>query len=248
MEERKSIRFLTALDLKVLAMVLMVCDHAWATVVPGLTWLTAIGRVAFPIFAFQVAEGFFLTHDRKKYLKRMFLFALISELPFNLMAEGGILAPLHQNVMFTFCLALLAMMALERAKKKGKIVFLLLLAAMIPATFIVGLFTFVDYYGYGIWMVLAFYLFRNARFGWLGEIVSLFYINWIAIGGLVFNVELFGRAWQIPEQGFALLALIPIWLYNGRQGPHSKMLQYACYAFYPAHMLLLFILSRLIYG
>mgnify|MGYP000794559919 CR=1 FL=1 len=41
------------------------------------------------------------------------------------------------------------------------------------------------------------------------------------------------------QQGFALLALVPIWLYRGRQGCHSKPFQYACYAFYPVHMLLL---------
>lgn len=248
MAERKGIRCLNALDLKILAMVLMACDHAWATVAPGLTWLTTIGRIAFPIFAFQVAEGFFLTHDRKKYLKRMFLFALISELPFNLMAEGGVFAPMHQNVMFTFCLALLAMTVLEWAKKKGKPVFFLVLAVTVPVAYLVGFFTFVDYFGYGILMVLTFYLFRNVPFGWLGELLCLWYVNWVEIGGLVFNVEVLGRIWQIPEQGFALLALIPIWLYNGKQGPHSKKIQYACYAFYPAHMLALYLLSRLIYG
>ena len=107
MERLRRLKCLNALQLKVIAMVLMLCDHAWGTVAPGRGWLTAVGRLAFPIFAFQLAEGFALTHDRKKYLGRMFLFALISEIPFDLMTGEGLL---HQNVMFTFCEALLALM------------------------------------------------------------------------------------------------------------------------------------------
>ena len=85
MNEKKTLRCLNSLFLKLLAMALMLCDHLWATVIPGNNWLTAVGRLAFPIFAYQVAEGFFLTHNRKKYLGRMFVFALISEIPFNLL-------------------------------------------------------------------------------------------------------------------------------------------------------------------
>ena len=54
--------------------------------------------------------------------------------------------------------------------------------------------------------------------------------------------------WEIPEQGLAVLALIPIWLYNGKQGPHSRAIQYACYAFYPLHMLILAALARVLFG
>ena len=122
-ERLERMKCLDALQLKCIAMALMLCDHAWSTVVPGMNWLTAIGRMAFPIFAFQLVEGFFRTHDRKKYLKRMFLFALISEIPFNLITEGGIFNPFHQNVLFSFCLSLLAMMVLEKAREKGKWVF-----------------------------------------------------------------------------------------------------------------------------
>ena len=49
----------------------------------------------------------------------------------------------------------------------------------------------------------------------------------------------FGMEFELCQQGLALLALVPIWLYRGRQGCHSKPFQYACYAFYPVHMLLL---------
>ena len=244
-ERLVSLKCLNAFTLKLIAMALMLCDHIWATIAVKHLWLTGIGRLAFPIFAFQIVEGVFHTSDFKKYLKRVFLFALISEIPFNLMAEGGFFYPLHQNVMFTFCLALLLLAILEKAKKKGRIVFLLASAGCVLTGFLVGFITFVDYYGYGIWMVLLFYFCRNIPFGWIGQLIGMIWINWYMIGGLVYMVPVFGRTLEIPEQGLAVLALVPIWLYNGRQGPHSTRLQYAWYAFYPVHMLVLSILSRI---
>ena len=64
------------------------------------------------------------------------------------------------------------------------------------------------------------------------------------LGDLKLTIPLTLGSWtlEFPEQGLALLALIPIWLYNGRQGAHNKAIQYACYAFYPAHMLILALL------
>ena len=240
------LKCLNALTLKIIAMALMLCDHAWATVAPaGWGWLTAVGRIAFPIFAFQIAEGFALTHDRKKYLLRMFLFALISEIPFDLMTGEGLF---HQNVMFTFCEALLALMVLDWAKKKGTAAFVIAIPLTLIVTAVVGVFTFVDYMHYGVWTVIVFYLCRDVKFGWIIELAALFYINWEMIGGLVFPVTLFGWSFELPEQGLAVLALIPIWLYNGRQGPHNKAIQYACYAFYPVHMIVLVLLARLLYA
>ncbi len=233
------LKCLNALQLKILAMALMLCDHAWATVVPWNNWMTAVGRLAFPIFAFQIAEGFALTHNRKKYLKRMFLFALISEIPFNFLTEGGPIGPFHQNVMFTFCEALLALMALDWAKRKGKVAFIIAIPLTLAVTYLAGYLTFVDYYGPGVWMVIVFYLCRNVKFGWLIELAGMLYINCRMLGGLVYPVTLFGMELYIPQQGLAVLALIPIWLYNGKQGPHNRAIQYACYAFYPVHITVL---------
>ena len=69
---------LSGLDLKLLAMAFMLCDHMWATVIPGNDWLTCVGRLAFPIFAFQLAEGYAHTRDVKDYRRRVLLWAVIS--------------------------------------------------------------------------------------------------------------------------------------------------------------------------
>ena len=244
MQTIKKLKCLSALHLKILAMALMVCSHLWSTVVAGHNWLDAVGRLAFPIFAFLIAEGFFHTGNFKKYLGRMFLFALISELPFDLMAEGGWFYPFHQNVLFTFCIALPLMAWTEKARGRSKRRFLLRAAVSIAAGFLLGFVTMVDYFGYGVLMVLVFYLFHDVKFGWLGELLCMAYINWEMMGGLVYLFPIFGRTVEIPQQSLAVLALIPIWLYSGEQGPVGKKIQYACYAFYPVHMAVLAVWMR----
>lgn len=77
-------KLLDANALKIIAVVLMMLDHLWASVIPGNRWMTMLGRCAFPIFAFMVAEGYVHTSDVKKYIKRLFVFALISEIPFKI--------------------------------------------------------------------------------------------------------------------------------------------------------------------
>ena len=97
-----------------------------------------------------------------------------------------------------------------------------------------------DYYGAGVLTVFAFYLFRGRKW-WclLGQALTLYWINVELLGGLMYPIRLFGMEFELCQQGLALLALVPIWLYRGRQGCHSKPFQYACYAFYPVHMLVL---------
>ena len=71
------------------------------------------------------------------------------------------------------------------------------------------------------------------------RIAALYWVNVELLGGLMYPVRLFGVEFELCQQGLALLALVPIWLYRGRQGYHSKPFQYFCYAFYPVHMLIL---------
>jgi len=230
----------TSAFLHLLAMALMLCDHLWGTLASGQEWLTCLGRIAFPIFAFLLAEGFFHTASRKKYAGRLLLGALISEIPYDLALHGTVFYPYGQNVYWTLLLGL-GLMALNEAVRRKSVPLRLgigLLSAVLAL--VLGAVTMVDYHFAGLLTILVFYFFRGRRPWQLaGQALGLAWINLELLGGLVYPVTLLGRAVEIPQQGFALLALVPIWLYRGKKGPGGPGFRRFCYGFYPAHLLAL---------
>lgn len=235
---------ISSTGLHILAMLCMLLDHLWATVVPGNDWMTCVGRLAFPIFAFLIVEGYFYTKNVEKYMLRLLLCAVISEIPFNLMCSGSLSYPFHQNVLWSFLISLALIRWNDRLPKSKPWRRALRLAVTVIAGFLLATVAMVDYYGYGVLMVLLFWFFRG-RLWWqvLGQVLGLYWINWEMMGGRVYEFALQGRALVIPQQGFALLAMIPILMYTGRKGNKSKAFQLFCYLFYPAHMLLLYLLG-----
>ena len=235
---------LNALQLKILAMIFMVMDHAWATLPVKGDWLTCVGRMTFPIFAFLIAEGYAHTRDPKAYLRRMLVWAVITEIPFNFITVGGFFNPLHQNVLFTFSLSLYILGHMEKARARGGALALVSVVAWLGIGYVLGFLTFVDYFGYGVVITLMFWLFRGNR---LAQFLMLTVINVFVMEGQVYPVTLLGMEFSVPQQTFALLALIPIWLYNGERGPDNKLIRRLCYAFYPAHMVVLVLLARFVF-
>lgn len=228
---------LTSFDLHLLAMGLMLCDHICLALMPGRLWMTCVGRLAFPIFAFLVAEGFVRTRSRARYARRLLIFALVSEVPFDLLAAGRPVYPFHQNVLWTFLIALGCMQLLEWAKADPRPAARFVLGAgAVLGGFLAGTAFMVDYFGPGVWTVLVFYFFRGD--GWrqrLGQLLCLLFLNgWLLAGQTVLPGGL-----ALPIQAFAVLALPFIWLYRGRQGPHGRAVRWLFYGFYPAHLLVL---------
>lgn len=236
----------TSLSLRIMAMAFMLCDHLWGTVIPGNDWLTCIGRLSFPIFAFLLVEGYFHTGDLRKYGKRLLLFALVSEIPFNLAMGSRIFYPIHQNVLWSFLISIGLIHWNETASAAPLWKRLLVGSASLAIGYVAGLLTFADFYHAGVLTALVFYFFRGRKW-WcrLGQLVCLLFINTELLGGFSYQVTLLGKTFFIQRQSFALLALVPIWLYRGRQGRHSKALQYSCYAFYPLHLLILGLIKLL---
>ena len=237
---------ISSAGLHILAMGLMLCDHLWAMLFPAEEWLTCLGRIAFPIFAFMAAEGYVRTHNLRRYLLRMLTGALLAEIPFDLMYGGSIFYPFHQNVLWTFLLSLLLIALIEKIKSRFRTVAAVLLSAAVTILgFAIGFIAMVDYFGIGILTVLMFYFFRKRSWkNRLCQFICLYFLNVKLLGGYYYDVQVFGFNIEVVQQGFALLALIPIWLYQGRQGFHNKVFQYFCYAFYPVHMLLLYIVRE----
>ena len=231
---------MSSFALHIIAMIFMLCDHMWATIL-DYEWLTCIGRIAFPIFAFLITEGYIHTSNINKYIKRMVIFAIITEIPFNLMVSASPIYPFHQNVLWTFVISLLTLkyLSFDNTKNIFKSILIILLAIIIATV------TMCDYFGAGVMMVVGFYIFRKSKFL---QLLMMIYVNMILIQGYSYPIDIAGYTYYFPQQGFAVLSLIFIWLYNGKQGYHAKWFKIFCYAFYPLHMLILYILTIVLFA
>jgi len=252
-------------------MALMLCDHLCMTILGNHIWLHYIGRIAYPIFAFMLVEGFNHTHDVKKYLLRLLVFACLSEIPFDLMCGGTFLFLQQQNVLFTFIIAILCMLLIEQTKKIKKpalryITFALVTLLTLIIGFILGIITMVDYFGGGVVMVLVFYLFNGDRIlsfkaeysgktartvvkiiNHVMQLILVYTVCCEMIGGLCVFINIFGKPVEVVVESFGVLGLVPIWLYNGEKGINTKQFKYFCYAFYPLHILALVLVKTIIY-
>ena len=238
---------MTACKLHLLAMAFMLCDHLYRTALPDSFYLTCIGRMAFPMFAFLLVEGFFYTRDIRRYALRLAAFAVLSEIPYNLLCTRHFFYPAGQNVLWTFLLALLCMWCIERRKSRNGSfsaraldIFLLVFSGSL-----FGFLFFTDYKGFGVLTVLVFYFFRGSLW-WqrLCQFFGLFVLN--LFSGILSGISLSLPALPIllPYQLFSVFSLMFLWSYTGEKGRSTPILCWFCYSFYPVHILILLVISR----
>ncbi|MEE8886912.1 MAG: TraX family protein [Eubacteriales bacterium] len=227
---------LDGFSLKIIACASMVADHTakflHAKGIAEIIFSGLIGRMAFPLFCFLLSEGFFHTHNVKKYIARIFIFAVLSEIPFNLM-YGCWFFPEHQNTLFTLGTGLLLFCLLDVIRKKPLLAVrsaVLQIASIAGFAVLSWLLKF-DYGFMGILCLACFYYFNGAMMK--KRIDACFW------GCLMLNLDLFS------EIG-AFLAMIPVSLYSGKRGRATTARgKLAFYIFYPAHLLILAALTLL---
>jgi len=206
-------------SLKIIACLTMLIDHIGATLYPDMSLLRMIGRLSFPIFAFLVVEGFHHTQNIKKYGIRLGVFALISEVPYDLAFRGNLIDFYRQNIFFTLFLGLVSLWFYHRYRSQRPMI-------AIFAVFLIGSLSVLlrtDYSIYGIVMIFLFDFFRDRRF-----------FACISAGAINFTM---GSA----IQGLAIFAMPLILLYNGKKGINLK---YLFYGFYPIHLTILYVLQK----
>lgn len=218
--------------LKGIAAALMLTDHVGAILLPEVPVLRCVGRLAFPIFAFFIAEGYTHTRDFGRYFRRLAILAVVSEIPFNL-ENGAVFDLTRQNVLFTFCLALLTLRGLEALGRERGFGRWAGCGLVLAAGFAAGELLRTDYGGWGVVTVALLQLCRDGKYAKLWLLLAMAAVNGLGMGSLTMPV--FGG--EMPIQIFAVAALPVIWLYNGQAGP--KGLRRAFYVFYPAHLLVL---------
>lgn len=239
-ERRKRI---TANVLKIIAIVTMFIDHIGAAVLektasyvnaplPLLVAIEAgnantvqlldyifrmIGRIAFPIFCFLIVQGFIHTRSVKKYAIRLFIFALISEIPFNFAFYGRLFNPNYQNVFFTLVIGLFVIWGMNFIQNNHlinditKMIVKIVIAAI---GILIAEYLCTDYSGKGVLLIIILYLLNDNR------------LMQCVIGAISF-------LWEPTS----MIAFIIMYFYNGEKG--KQLNKYFFYAFYPVHLLIL---------
>lgn len=224
---------MSSFTLKIIACLTMIIDHLGYLVFKGkFSLFNFIGRIAFPIFAFQISEGYSNTKNLKKYILRLLIFAIISQYPFWLF-HGLISSEFSLNIFFTLLLGLICIIIYDKTKYKLLSLLICLLLAYI------GEITHCDYGFYGVFIILLFYIFKNNK-----TLMSLSFILCTIIK-YANNILKYGN-FQIYSL-LCICTIIPILfinLYNKKQG---KKIKYFLYIFYPVHLFIIYILYHIIY-
>ena len=210
--------------LKIIAVLSMVTDHCAYYLLDGNTWayevMRCFGRIAFPVFAFLVAEGFAHTRNRMRYFLSLLLFAVISEVPWYLLsgADGT------HNVMFTLALGVLALAAFERLREHR-----VLCCCSILLTAWLAVWLGTDYEWRGVLVIMVFYL--------LGMVKN----TPVTLRRMLQLLLVFPLMMHYGITG-ALFACVVIFLYDGTRGfIHGNVAKYGFYTFYPVHLFLLWL-------
>ena len=205
----------------------MSLEASWALLHSPLFYaLELFGRMAFPIFAFSVAQGSRHTHSRERYLLRLLLVGLISEIPFQLAFEWGEIGLGTTNVFFTLLLGACVCMLFEHcARKNERSAWLLFSLVLLMAVYIAE-YMHMDYGWYGVFCIFLLYAVRNRLL--LGALLT---VLTALLYGAPFSADA-ALLFIAAMGGYALLLL-----YNGARGRPMKWL---FYAFYPAHLIVLY--------
>ena len=222
MNSNSKLRFLDETQLKLIALISMLTDHVGFVFFPSVTWMRAVGRIAMPIFALCVSEGYYYSKNRNKYLIRIGIFALISEIPFDLCFRSTIDLK-HQNVMVSFFLAVCALVLFDAFCNISENELVNTAVSIVPVLFAAVLARGLrsDYSYIAVISVYIFYITRRLPYP-VSVLSGIGFISMIRIKGIY---------------AYTGLAGIPVLMYNGKRG---KGLKYLFYVFYPLHLLILY--------
>lgn len=219
-------------QLKIFALIAMTADHVGLQLLPGFGFLRIIGRLAFPIFAYMIAEGCQYTKNRKKYLLTLAVMALLYQLVYFFAMDS-----VYQGIFVTFSLSVSLIFAVDHAEERrtvpscllavGVLLTIVFLCSVLPRLWTTSDFE-VDYGLCGVLLPAAVY-FERRRVGKL--IMTALLLTLLAL-------EWGGAQW------FGLLALIPLACYNGQRGKYK--MKNLFYIYYPAHLVVIWLLDMLL--
>ena len=219
-------------QLKIFALIAMTADHVGLQLLPQYGFLRVIGRLAFPIFAYMIAEGCQYTKNRKKHLLTLAAMAFLFQLVYLIAMDS-----VYQGIFVTFTLSVSLIFSVERAKERrtvfdillagGVFVAIVFLCSILPRLWTSSDFA-IDYDLVGV-LIPAVVYFERKRLGKLIMMAALLIVLALEWGGI---------------QWFSLLALIPLACYNGKRG--KRKMKNLFYIYYPAHLVVIYLLDLLL--
>lgn len=217
-------------QLKIIAAIAMLLDHVGKIFLPHVLVLQVVGRIAFPIFAFFIAEGMRYTKNKKRYLINMSVFACVSQVPYMLLFGARL------NILFTFLLALGLIEMLEYVKKNnfgqsGYVTFAITIIIALLLTLVMPF----DYGFVGVLLVILLYYLKNTNHRYIAICGCMLFLS---LQLMLFGVMTFGLM-----QLASIFAIPLLMVYDGSAG--NKNLKYFFYLFYPLHMFVIYILNMI---
>lgn len=222
--------------MKTIAMICMLIDHIGLVFFPQQILWRLIGRLAMPIFAFGVARGAYYTSSMRRYMKKMLVFSLVSQLPFwwvETLAVGATFPSLHFNIGFTFLWALIILCVVQKSHREQRslrLVEILMVMFLLVSAETLGF----DYGSYGIILVLMYYLMIVRGQG--VEKIGLMILSYTALTYLCFMNDM--DSFLLQEVG--VLGIVIVGLLKNIS---EKKIGWLFYIFYPVHLLILGIIK-----
>lgn len=236
----KSMKKINANTMKMIAIITMFIDHLGATLVweymltlqgeARMEWYTVylvmrkIGRLAFPIYCFFIVEGLEHTRSVKKYITRLLIFAVISEIPFDYAFQNGLTLG-YQNVFFTLVIGLICIWSVKEVEERvtDNIKQIICKTLIIAAGIFLANMLNTDYGGFGVFMIALLYLFRKSRI-----------------------IQCIAGALGFAQEVTAPISFLLLYFYNGEKG--RSINKYFFYAFYPVHLVVLAVVKIICFG
>ena len=233
------------LVLRSIAMICTIMAIASHTVAPTLRFFSYMEWVAFPIFAYLLAEGLDKTMSRGLYGARLLLFAALSEVPYDLMMSGRTMDYRQQNVLFTLFIGYIVILLVDLVRTKADNL-VLTIAAEIGGLFfgrylIAGLRC--AYPRFAMAFIMLFYVARHVRYEKLMELIVTLVIAIYFSNQTYATPKINGLQYDLSVQFFAVIALLLIWGYNGERGSNKLIVRYISYGFFPVSILVFWYLS-----
>lgn len=201
---------------------------------------------SFTLFAFLLIEGFNKTSNLKLYFRRLIVFTLISEIPYDLFYWQSAFDLNHQSIMFTLLIGLIGCSICKFIKEKLSNSIIDIISVLVITTLgtIACGFIGSDFAQYGILIIMVFYVSYNLTYPKLFELAVMVYYGIMVQTETVFTVSLWNLQYSIPVVAFALFATIFSWTYNEERGPNSITLKITFYLIYPISLLILYFLTK----